>query len=301
MKKRTPISKKEKNRRKRLAMAVFLTCVAAAMIGGSLHVMELGSMRMDEMRGKVGYDITEVSEHIRAAGEDIFIHAKHEAHGKEMAVYSKQALETLLHKDEWKELATMVEVPAGIFEMGTNTSRSNKEDRPAHPVDVPSFWIDKYPVTNAEYARFVADQHYRPPLHWAEGKIPEGIEDHPVTMVSWYNARDYCAWVGKRLPYEAEWEKAARGPKAYRWPWGNQMDVSRLNTYYKVGRTTSVRTYPHGASVYGVMDMAGNVSEWVFDVFKPYTQSPKTVYHFKPNEDQFRVRVARMWSVLFIV
>ena len=287
MKKGAPISKKELRRRKRFAMAVLLTCIAASMIGGSLHVMELGSMRMDEMRGKISYDITEVEEHIRAAGEDVFIQAAHEARVKEGVVYAEHSLENLLDKQVWNELAEMVYIPKGIFEMGTNASRSNKTDRPAHKVEVPSFWIDKYPVSNAEYARFVVAKRYRPPLHWAQGKIPEGIEEHPVTMVSWYNARDYCAWAGKRLPYEAEWEKAARGTKGYRWPWGNQMDVSRLNTYYNVGKTTSVRAYPHGASVYGVMDMAGNVSEWVFDAFKPYAEHSDTVYRFQASEDQF--------------
>ncbi len=284
---RPTITKKEKNRRKRFAMAVLLTCIAAAMIGGSLHVMELGSMRMNEMRGKVSYDIAEVDDHIRAAGEDIRIQAAHEAREANQQVYSAADLETLLPAEDKAELGQMILVGAGRFVMGSNALRSNQADQPAHTVDVPDFWMDKYPVTQAEYAYFVAAEHYRAPLNWEKGKIPAGIEDHPVTLVSWYNARDYCAWAGKRLPYEAEWEKAARGVDGRRWPWGEKMDVSRLNTYYSVGHTTSVRAYEHGASVYGVMDMAGNVSEWVFDVFEPYHVDKGALISFQANEDQF--------------
>jgi len=284
---RKPVSKKEKKRRKRLVMAVFLTCIAAAMIGGSLHVMELGSMRMDEMRGKISYDIAEVDQHIRAAGEDILIQAKHEARSNEKQAYSQDDIEALLDVDVWQKLSQMIHIPAGVFEMGTNAVRSNEADRPARNIHTGDFWIDKYPVTNAEYARFVHQKNYRPPLNWVEGKIPDGTEDHPVALVSWYNARDYCAWAGKRLPEEVEWEKAARGTDARRWPWGNQMDVSRLNTYYQVGHSTSVREYEHGASPYGVMDMAGNISEWVFDVYKPYIEKKGEVISFIPREDQF--------------
>ncbi|MDQ6956818.1 MAG: formylglycine-generating enzyme family protein, partial [Mariprofundaceae bacterium] len=96
---RKVVSKKEKKRRKRLAMAVFLTCIAAAMIGGSLHVMELGSMRMDEMRGKISYNIAEVDQHIRAAGEDILIQARHEARKDEKQAYSEKSLNALLPSD----------------------------------------------------------------------------------------------------------------------------------------------------------------------------------------------------------
>jgi len=284
---RPSVSKKEMNRRKRFAMAVLLTCIAAAMIGGSLHVMELGSMRMDEMRGKVSYDVAEVDDHIRAAGEDILIQAAHEARGANLPVYSEQELQAMLSPETRAELKQMIFVPGGHFVMGTNALHSNKADQPAHTVDVPDFWIDKYPVTQAEYAAFVAAKHYRAPLNWDGGKIPAGIEEHPVTLISWYNARDYCAWAGKRLPHETEWEKAARGPDARRWPWGNKMDISRLNTYYSVGHTTAVRDYKHGASPYGVMDLAGNVSEWTFDAFESYPADTSKVLSFHPQSDQF--------------
>jgi len=284
---RQAISEKELKKRKNLAMAVLLTCVAAAMIGGSLHVIELGAMRMDEMRGKISYDIAEVEDHIRAAGEDIRIQAAHEAREADVQYYSVTSLAGLLPPEVKVELDQMIFVKAGAFEMGTDAVRSNKTDQPSHRVDVPGFWIDKYPVTQAQYAYFVVAKHYRAPLNWEKGKIPAGLEEHPVTLVSWYNARDYCAWAGKRLPQEAEWEKAARGTGANRWPWGNKMDISRLNTYYSIGHTTSVRHYEHGSSPYGAMDMAGNVTEWVFDVFKPYHVTKGQHLSFQPEKDQF--------------
>ncbi|MDQ6991554.1 MAG: SUMF1/EgtB/PvdO family nonheme iron enzyme [Mariprofundaceae bacterium] len=284
---RQPISKKELKRRKNIAMAVFLTCIVSAMIGGSIHVMELGSMRMDEMRAKISYDPANVHQHVRAAGEDILIQAKNEARVDEKMTYTAASVNALLTPKEWLEFATVINVPAGDFSMGSNASRANNEDRPQHTVYTPTFWMDKYPVTEAQYAKFVLSNNYRPPLNWIHGKIPEGLNDHPVTLVSWYNARDYCAWAGKRLPDEAEWEKAARGTDARRWPWGDKMDSSRLNTYYQVGHTTPVTHYKHGGSPYGVMDMSGNVSEWTFSALSKYpdAQSHTTL---KVTEDQFK-------------
>lgn len=272
----------ERRRRKRILMATAITCITAAMFGGSLHVVELGSMRLDEMRGKASYDPEDVHEHIRAAGEDIQRQALHEARNNEV-IYSREAARALLTDSQWQTLKAQVSVPAGIFIMGTDNTRTNEENQPAHEVHTAAFLMDKYPVTNAQYARFVADASYRPPLSWNKGKITKGQEMHPVTMVSWYNARDYCAWAGKRLPTEAEWEKAARGTDGRRWPWGENMDSSRLNTYYSVGHTTDVTAYPQGASPYGAMDMSGNVFEWVFDEFSPYPGSKVAREAFKPS------------------
>jgi len=280
---RKSVSEKEIKKRKRLAMAVLVTCVAAAMIGGSLHVIELGAMRMDEMRGKVSYDIADVDDHIRAAGEDIGIQAAHEARLNDVKHYSVESLSGLLTADVKAELDQMIFVPKGPFEMGTNAVRSNRTDQPAHSVEVPDFWIDKYPVTMAQYAHFVVAKHYRSPLNWGKGKIPAaGVAG--LVMVSVRRGRPDMR---KQVFYAVIVKKAARGSDANRWPWGNKMDVSRLNTYYAVGRTTSVRHYTHGASPYGVMDMAGNVSEWVFDVFGPYEVEKGGHLSFKPNLDQF--------------
>jgi len=251
-------------------MATLVVCITLAMVGGSLHVMKLGSMRLDEMRGKAGYNVKDMHSHIRAAGEEIYLQEANEKYGATGRTYTPGEAKMLLRDEQWRDVAWTVPIPAGVFTMGSDDPRTNEQNRPAHKVRTRAYRIDKFPVTQAQYAQFVAARHYRPPLNWKDGHIPDGFELHPVTMVSWYNARDYCAWAGKRLPTEAEWEKAARGTDARRWPWGSLMHPENLNTYYKVGRTTAVNAYPQGASPYGVMDMAGNVQEWVADQFAPY-------------------------------
>jgi formylglycine-generating enzyme required for sulfatase activity len=125
-------------------------------------------------------------------------------------------------------------------------------------------------VTNAQYARFVVAANRRPPIDWKGGRVPQGELLNPVTMVTWSDAAAYCGWAGKRLPHEAEFEKAGRGTDGRRWPWGDKMDPSRLNTYYNVGSSTNVTAYPQGASVYGAYDLAGNVAEWMADDLLPY-------------------------------
>ncbi len=280
---RKPITPEQQERRKKVMMATLITCITLAMVGGSLHVIELGSMRLEEMRMKAGYDLADEHKHIRAAGEDLHIQDKHEALGGGQSTYSQAEVETLVDAKTWAKLDSMVLIPAGVFTMGSDFAKANDEDKPAHQVRMPAYKIDVYPVTNVQYARFVVAKKYRPPLHWKDGHIPQGLKKHPVTLISWYNARDYCAWQGKRLPSEAEWEKAARGDDARRWPWGNRMDIKRLNTYYTIGSTTAVDAYPKGASPYGVMDLSGNVQEWVADLFRPYEGSAgsKTIYQPK--------------------
>lgn len=161
-------------------------------------------------------------------------------------------------------------VPAGSFLMGSDDGP--EDERPRHRLDLPSFWIDTYPVTNAEYARFVAATEHRPPPHWANGSYPPDKADHPVVNVSWEDAQAYAAWAGKRLPTEAEWEKAARGSDGRRWPWGDTFDASRCNTRESgIGGTTPVGSFaPQGNSPYGAADMAGNVWEWTADWYQAY-------------------------------
>ncbi|MDX9739768.1 MAG: formylglycine-generating enzyme family protein [Gammaproteobacteria bacterium] len=262
-----------RQRRKRYLTATIITCIALAMVGGSLHIVQLGAKRMEEMRGKAGYDVSDMRSRIRAAGEELHRHRIHEEGQVFVASYTVEEAEALLTPEQWGELAMMVTIPAGEFIMGTNRQRGAVQDQPEHRISLPAFRIDKYPVTNAQYARFVAATGHRPPLNWDQGKIRPGSELHPVTMVSWHDATAYALWAGKRLPTEAEWEKAARGPNGKRWPWGDLMDAARLNTYYNVGRTTEVTRYVSGASEYGVMDLAGNVSEWTNDNFRPYPGS----------------------------
>jgi len=282
--KRPAISAADKRRRKRWLNATLVICITIAMVGGSLHVIELGSMRMDEMRAKATYDVKDMHEHIRAAGEEVRLQADNEKYGASIITYTPEEARQLLSEEQWRDVAWMVPIPAGVFIMGSDDLRTNEQNRPAHRVRTRAYRIDKFPVTKAQYAQFVAAKKYRPPLSWTDGYIPRGVELHPVTMVSWYNARDYCAWAGKRLPTEAEWEKAARGTDGRSWPWGASMHPENLNTYYKVGRTTPVNAYPMGASPYGVMDMAGNVQEWVADQFAPYPGAAASKEIFQAKE-----------------
>ncbi|MDQ6950354.1 MAG: SUMF1/EgtB/PvdO family nonheme iron enzyme [Mariprofundales bacterium] len=272
--------------------------------------MTLGSKRMDEMRAKAGYNPVNMKSHIRAAGEEIQLQAHNEFEGGVQPTYTVADAKKLLSPDQWKMLGEMVEIPAGAFLMGTNDPRSNDANKPEHSVTLHAYRIDKYPVTQAQYARFVVAQHYRLPLNWEGGHLPAGRELHPVNLVSWNNARDYCTWKGKQLPTEAEWEKAARGTDGRRWPWGNNLNRKYLNTYYSARHTTPVTAYPKGASPYGVMDMAGNVSEWTATMFAPYPgsnvdsatlhpQQLDTRYHQssdKVERSEYRVRRGGSWK-----
>ncbi len=187
--------------------------------------------------------------------------------------------------------ADMVEVPAGEFLMGTNDGPP--EERPAHRVDLRRFMIDRLPVTNLEYAAFLdaatlagerGEKSYRryddddadARIHRVGGRwrADPGFERHPVNEVPWVGARDYCAWRGKRLPTEAEWEKAARGTDGRRYPWGMTApaaDRARFNAPWN--QTAPVDAYPAGVSPYGVLDLSGNLWEWVSSLYRPYPYS----------------------------
>lgn len=155
----------------------------------------------------------------------------------------------------------LVLVPAGTFLYGT--------DKEAH--ELPEFWIGKAPVTNAEYARFVAATGHEPPEHWPGETPPKEIADHPVTHVSWHDAMAYAEWQGKRLPIEEEWEKAARGTDGRAYLWGDWQEGCCNTKEAGIGTTTPVGRYsPDGDSPYGGVDMAGNVFEWTASVDGKY-------------------------------
>jgi len=171
----------------------------------------------------------------------------------------------------------MVRVPAGAFLYGDGKERRK----------LPEFWIDKTPVTNAEYARFVTATGHKPPRHWKGKTPPEEIVDHPVVNVSWHDAVAYAEWAGKRLPTEEEWEKAARGTDGRKYPWGDQEPASDLcNFGGNVGDTTPVGKYsPQGDSPYGCVDMAGNVWEWTAsDYSGAYKVLRGGSWNYAPND-----------------
>ena len=169
---------------------------------------------------------------------------------------------------------TMVYVPASEFLMGSsNDEPGPPKQMPQHRVYLDAYWIDRTEVTVAQYQACIEEGRCGTPDCTSTGQ-----GDLPVACVSWQNATDYCDWAGRRLPTEAEWEKAARGTDGRKYPWGNeQPDCDRLNYGGCVGRTTVVGSYPSGTSPYGAVDMAGNVEEWVADWYdeKYYTVSPE--------------------------
>ncbi len=212
----------------------------------------------------------------------------------------------------------MVLVPAGEFAMGNPAGGEGFDDeRPQRRVYVGAFLIDRHEVTNADYERFVHETGHRAPENnnpaatvWDGASAPKEIAAHPVVNVGWADAAEYCRWAGKRLPSEAEWEKAARGTDGRRYPWGNEWSPSLANSAsYWAGRTIEFKTgdewnafwmtgegariskergikgevltlpvgsFPDGVSPYGLFDMAGNASEWVEDWYDPgyYAKAP---------------------------
>ena len=182
----------------------------------------------------------------------------------------------------------MVLIPAGEFTMGDNTAAHATglpmyEERPEHIVYLDAFYMDRYEVTNEQYRRFMeATNREKQPKYWGDERYNK--PSYPVVGVDWLDARDYCQWAGTRLPTEAEWEKAARGTvNTRKFPWGDEMPdaggIYRANYAVKEDGykyTAPVGSFPEGASPYGLLDMAGNVEEWVADYYdkRYYTTGP---------------------------
>jgi formylglycine-generating enzyme required for sulfatase activity len=182
---------------------------------------------------------------------------------------------------------SMAYIPAGEFLMGSNEGRENEQ--PPRMVYLDAFEIDRFEVVNEQYQRFIQATGRRAPRYWTGSDYPSGQADLPVVGVGWLDADAYCTWVGKRLPTEAEWEKACRGTDGRTYPWGDTWSQAGANVGLPFEEPKSglwnkawallqldpdsselaslqpVGTYPMGASPYGIMDMAGNASEWVMD------------------------------------
>ncbi len=172
-----------------------------------------------------------------------------------------------------KDNAPMVRVPAGPFVMGADQG-GDPDERPQHALTLPAYWIDEHEVTNEQYKRFCDATKHKPPVQWRNGSYARGQELWPVANVTWEDAAAYAQWAGKRLPTEAEWEKAARGGDGRIFPWGNEADANRaaLDDEANLG---PVGRYPTGASPCGCLDMAGNVWEWTADWYNAYPGSEK--------------------------
>ena len=164
-------------------------------------------------------------------------------------------------------------IPAGMFRMGGMDVRAAADEMPSRDVQLDAFWIDQLEVTNAMYLLCVKSGICEPPQSFKSQRRtdyfnnPE-FNDYPVVYVTWGQAKIYCEWAGRRLPTEAEWERAGRGDDFRTFPWGeDEADGSLANFNFIVNDTSRVGSYPAGASPFGVLDMAGNVAEWVNDFY----------------------------------
>jgi formylglycine-generating enzyme required for sulfatase activity len=219
-------------------------------------------------------------------------------------------LQELKAARNWQALANrldqnLVRVPAGQFWRGSGDRRA--DERPKKQIVLDAFEIDRFETTNVQYQRFVQATGEKPPPYWTGEAFPPGQEDYPVVGVSWEQANRYCRWAGRRLPTEAEWEKACRGTDGRLYPWGDSWEAGRANVdplsgSFLAGEMSQggprwirawsllqatpaasgerglrpVGSYLQGASPYGILDLAGNASEWVADryTFTDYSGLP---------------------------
>jgi len=224
----------------------------------------------------------------------------------------------------------MVRIPAGRFRMGSNFEEVKKyyaqckkadpscalwwfdDEMPSHLIYLKDYWIDMFEVTNQNYLEFVLATGHRPALDdtcdtdkcregnlWKENSFPESIRHQPVTQVNWHDADAYCRWRGKRLPSEAEWEKAARGPTGRLYPWGSSSPETRATFHRKwrgVFTLTDRGSYSSGVSIYGVYDLSGNVWEWVSDWYETYYYRDSPNHNPQgPKTGQFKIVRGGSW------
>ncbi|MEC4677494.1 MAG: SUMF1/EgtB/PvdO family nonheme iron enzyme [Nitrospirota bacterium] len=194
----------------------------------------------------------------------------------------------------------MVRIPSGPFIMGSNEVETadtkgelgNKkpfylDEHPQRMLSIPDYYIDRYEVSNEDYARFVKEKRRNAPKYWGGASYRTGEALLPVVDVNWYEARDYCLFRGKRLPTEAEWEKAARGPDGNLYTWGNEFDATKGNVSAgSHGSIMMIGRFVHDKSAYNVYDLNGNVMEWTADWYKPF---PGGDYRSDDFGEQFKV------------
>jgi len=225
-----------------------------------------------------------------------------------------------------KDGMVLVYVPAGEFLMGTTTDQLDAllqqhdnwkmdwftDEQPQHTVYLDAFWIDRTEVTNGQYAKCVEAGVCKQPGETKSSTRSRYYDNpdyanYPVIYVDWDMAVTYCQWAGRRLPTEAEWEKAARGTDERLYPWGNSDPGCELANYNVsedgitrcIGDTMQVGSYPGGASPYGALDMAGNVWEWVADWYSmTYYSQPAQSNPLGPTSGQYRVVRGGAWNYL---
>lgn len=258
---------RKRNDRARRAVALIIGCgiIAASWIIGCQQSTETGisgkGWLYQILRIVPGTQASSQPEEKKSVAETTGIYAKE--------IYKKN-----------EELSKMVLIPSTEegFYMGTSDKIAQKiawsyevlfweDEQPQHRVKLNAYYIDKYEVSNSQYKKFLDATGHDEPKYW---KYPNFRQpEQPVIGVTWEDANQYATWANKRLPTEAEWEKAATGIYGYIYPWGNDFNEKELNFDCEIGGTTSVKAFPVGASSYGVLNMAGNVAEWVADWYKP--------------------------------
>ncbi len=196
--------------------------------------------------------------------------------------------------------------------MAYERAKSLRNEKPAHQVSLPAYYIARYPVTVTQFRAFVEASGYQP----ADTESLAGISNHPVVSINWYDALAYCEWLTNQLrawegtpeslssllrkgwiitlPSEAEWEKAARGADGRIYPWGDDFDPNRANTSETgIGSTTAVGIFPSGASPYGILDMVGNVWEWTRSSWGKAFETPNYSYPYRPDDGREDLQASR--------